>query len=116
YIFFFSSRRRHTRFSRDWSSDVCSSDLELARQRICLSSLVRDVLHRSTTRARSKDREDRSREAGCRLLEGSSSWRFSCAPMIALPIGRRLCGQGRYAMFSLFASKYAGSVCRKFSI
>src|SRR5690606_4589825 len=26
--FFFSSRRRHTSFSRDWSSDVCSSDLE----------------------------------------------------------------------------------------
>src|SRR5690606_38920186 len=33
-IFFFSSRRRHTRFSRDWSSDVCSSDLPpLARVR-----------------------------------------------------------------------------------
>src|SRR5690606_24496099 len=28
--FFFSSRRRHTRFSRDWSSDVCSSDLGFA--------------------------------------------------------------------------------------
>src|SRR5690606_41192277 len=27
--FFFSSRRRHTSFSRDWSSDVCSSDLPL---------------------------------------------------------------------------------------
>src|SRR6266511_4610491 len=27
HFFFFSSRRRHTRFSRDWSSDVCSSDL-----------------------------------------------------------------------------------------
>src|SRR5690606_39362309 len=26
---FFSCRRRHTRFSRDWSSDVCSSDLKL---------------------------------------------------------------------------------------
>src|SRR2546422_7974760 len=26
-FFFFSSRRRHTRRSRDWSSDVCSSDL-----------------------------------------------------------------------------------------
>src|SRR5690606_29756727 len=26
-LFFFSSGRRHTRFSRDWSSDVCSSDL-----------------------------------------------------------------------------------------
>src|SRR5690606_7695020 len=29
-LFFFSSRRRHTRFSRDWSSDVCSSDLDLS--------------------------------------------------------------------------------------
>src|SRR3712207_8850451 len=27
-IFFFSSRRRHTRYWRDWSSDVCSSDLD----------------------------------------------------------------------------------------
>src|SRR3712207_8608702 len=27
-LFFFSSRRRHTRYWRDWSSDVCSSDLE----------------------------------------------------------------------------------------
>src|SRR5207249_5588604 len=27
-LFFFSSRRRHTRSKRDWSSDVCSSDLE----------------------------------------------------------------------------------------
>src|SRR5439155_10140301 len=26
-FFFFSSRRRHTRWPRDWSSDVCSSDL-----------------------------------------------------------------------------------------
>src|SRR5690606_39929539 len=30
--FFFSSRRRHTRFSRDWSSDVCSSDLGASKQ------------------------------------------------------------------------------------
>src|SRR5690606_39278887 len=28
-VVFFSSRRRHTSFSRDWSSDVCSSDLQL---------------------------------------------------------------------------------------
>src|SRR6476620_2958903 len=27
-FFFFSSRRRHTRYWRDWSSDVCSSDLD----------------------------------------------------------------------------------------
>src|SRR5438105_12033648 len=29
FFFFFSSRRRHTRSTRDWSSDVCSSDLTL---------------------------------------------------------------------------------------
>src|SRR5687768_9121663 len=34
--FFFSSRRRHTRCSRDWSSDVCSSDLQI-RQSIAYS-------------------------------------------------------------------------------
>src|SRR5690606_24153368 len=32
--FFFSSRRRHTRFSRDWSSDVCSSDLPLSYKNV----------------------------------------------------------------------------------
>src|SRR5699024_11926725 len=33
--FFFSSRRRHTRSKRDWSSDVCSSDLgSMSRQEI----------------------------------------------------------------------------------
>src|SRR5438067_5191480 len=31
-VFFFSSRRRHTISKRDWSSDVCSSDLFLTRQ------------------------------------------------------------------------------------
>src|SRR5690606_39819816 len=35
---FFSSRRRHTRFSRDWSSDVCSSDL--SAQTVSLADYV----------------------------------------------------------------------------
>src|SRR5437762_9094740 len=30
FFFFFSSRRRHTRYIGDWSSDVCSSDLQAA--------------------------------------------------------------------------------------
>src|SRR5690606_40835934 len=34
WVFIFSSRRRHTRFSRDWSSDVCSSDLDGGDDRI----------------------------------------------------------------------------------
>src|SRR5437660_4708792 len=33
FFFFFSSRRRHTRWPRDWSSDVCSSDLRLFQER-----------------------------------------------------------------------------------
>src|SRR2546430_9542686 len=32
FSFFFSSRRRHTRFDCDWSSDVCSSDLSAHRE------------------------------------------------------------------------------------
>src|SRR2546421_9518115 len=39
FFFFFSSRRRHTRSDRDWSSDVCSSDL--------LAALVGDVMDTS---------------------------------------------------------------------
>src|SRR2546422_433610 len=39
FFFFFSSRRRHTRCSRDWSSDVCSSDL-----------LLHQVVERATER------------------------------------------------------------------
>src|SRR3712207_7544629 len=31
-FFFFSSRRRHTRYWRDWSSDVCSSDLDWSKR------------------------------------------------------------------------------------
>src|SRR5690606_41120755 len=42
--FFFSSRRRHTRFSRDWSSDVCSSDLAPWREHIDLGDQA-EVAH-----------------------------------------------------------------------
>src|SRR5262249_58551856 len=34
FVFFFSSRRRHTRLVSDWSSDVCSSDLKIANDSI----------------------------------------------------------------------------------
>src|SRR3712207_7700924 len=39
-FFFFSSRRRHTRYWRDWSSDVCSSDLVADRS---IQELTRDL-------------------------------------------------------------------------
>src|SRR5215510_15687507 len=42
--FFFSSRRRHTRWPRDWSSDVCSSDLELEPRRDAAEKLDERVV------------------------------------------------------------------------
>src|SRR5690606_14914824 len=49
-IFLFSSRRRHTRFSRDWSSDVCSSDLAYRRQRVDEDGALRDATRLHTER------------------------------------------------------------------
>src|SRR5205807_7733472 len=40
-LFFFSSRRRHTRLQGDWSSDVCSSDLIYGRRNCASSSSTR---------------------------------------------------------------------------
>src|SRR5256884_4789181 len=56
-IFFFSSRRRHTRCSRDWSSDVCSSDLLPQRVRVFPDLLMAQGSHKAAV------------EAGERLLE-----------------------------------------------
>src|SRR5207249_5902048 len=42
FFFFFSSRRRHTRSKRDWSSDVCSSDLHALHVRPSLDPALRD--------------------------------------------------------------------------
>src|SRR6266567_6220370 len=47
FFFFFSSRRRHTRFDCDWSSDVCSSDLDVAG----FSDPVRNDSDRDVVRA-----------------------------------------------------------------
>src|SRR5215207_10378263 len=43
-FFFFSSRRRHTRSTRDWSSDVCSSDLAAPELRLQLEDADPGVL------------------------------------------------------------------------
>src|SRR6266550_5188417 len=69
WFFFFSSRRRHTRCSRDWSSDVCSSDLSLQRGRELLVEHDLPGLQRAAQGAKGlnvlevvrRDGEDRSR-------------------------------------------------------
>src|SRR5256885_12150256 len=45
FFFFFSSRRRHTRLQGDWSSDVCSSDLQRLRFQ-CSRRFLRHVARR----------------------------------------------------------------------
>src|SRR5690348_17926324 len=52
--FFFSSRRRHTRWTGDWSSDVCSSDLfwQLRMKKRTSNRLVLATTHEETDKAR----------------------------------------------------------------
>src|SRR2546430_5403915 len=59
YMYFFSSRRRHTRFDCEWSSDVCSSDLmlEIDMQGDCRLTVAFRALLRHEI-----DKADRSEE------------------------------------------------------
>src|SRR3712207_8551982 len=64
-FFFFSSRRRHTRYWRDWSSDVCSSDLGAevieARERVEVPAGLRVQV-----RDAAREEVERSAEAAAR--------------------------------------------------
>src|SRR5699024_11229346 len=44
-FFFFSSRRRHTRSKRDWSSDVCSSDLDVGYRIVGVTASILGTDH-----------------------------------------------------------------------
>src|SRR3984885_4355105 len=67
-VFFFSSRRRHTRCGRDWSSDVCSSDLYLERRNPAFETKMAEVLcvyrEVAVLRAAEAGAGDRAREGG----------------------------------------------------
>src|SRR5699024_12047947 len=78
HVFFFSSRRRHTRSKRDWSSDVCSSDLteraataggttdDLAAAEASLSRVLRrqaELAERTDDPGRARDHLAAAREA-----------------------------------------------------
>src|SRR2546421_9461345 len=47
-FFFFSSRRRHTRSDRDWSSDVCSSDLARKTMRLNATAWTHSLVNQTT--------------------------------------------------------------------
>src|SRR5690606_3720617 len=71
-IFFFSSRRRHTRFSRDWSSDVCSSDLNYKNVFDTISGFMRPKLSDGSF----KKEFDPMDTHGQGFIEGNS-WNYS---------------------------------------
>src|SRR3989454_3868000 len=69
-IFFFSSRRRHTRLQGDWSSDVCSSDLgPTARARLARA-------RRSAERVQIITKAEAEANTGKRV-PGTKTWRFT---------------------------------------
>src|SRR5699024_2248478 len=72
-VFFFSSRRRHTSSKRDWSSDVCSSDLMRLRQAI-------NAREKELSRARSRAQRQALHNAVSELRKGD---------VVRLPRGRR---------------------------
>src|SRR3989454_10893090 len=75
-LFFFSSRRRHTRLQGDWSSDVCSSDLD-------------DVVQRARGRA------DAARVADQRVTEPGSRYIDFLIPGL---LGMNLMGSGLWGV------------------
>src|SRR5699024_11617000 len=65
YIFFFSSRRRHTRSKRDWSSDVCSSDLsflQIKKQNELVEVIKETLATPSLAQAQELKRKSQSEE------------------------------------------------------
>src|SRR5437762_1615286 len=80
-IFFFSSRRRHTRYIGDWSSDVCSSDLRLLHFCLRLFALVlRQIIEGGNALARGT----RSFPAAKRLITGPGAGR---GPLRTINVG-----------------------------
>src|SRR5690606_40660206 len=100
--FFFSSRRRHTRFSRDWSSDVCSSDLSSRFVRKGLDRALRLSSARAIVRAPTPDMyvslvASRLLRDGLYMIDGTAVlvWseigRASCRERVGVGGG---CGRG----------------------
>src|SRR5207247_7863705 len=90
--FFFTSRRRHTRSTRDWSSDVCSSDLATAQRDPLFKTEILPVLEKSCVQCHGPQRKmaklDLSTFTG--MMEGGSSGPV-IAPGKPEQIGRASC-------------------------
>src|SRR2546421_7646648 len=88
-FFFFSSRRRHTRSDRDWSSDVCSSDLLHGDSDLASSYAIYTVLH----------------QLGCR-------WYFPSPLGEVLPLARTLAVKEQALVTGRSEERRVGKECR----
>src|SRR2546430_10811645 len=84
YYFFFSSRRRHTRFDCDWSSDVCSSDL------VAHAVEVAGVQQRDPGVQGGMDRGERSEEHSLNSSHSQISYAVFCLKKKQHGTGNRL--------------------------
>src|SRR5215510_7782858 len=95
-FFFFSSRRRHTRWPRDWSSDVCSSDLAHGRARRHVRCALLLAFHlkigAGERERRERQTEEEPDEFGYEAAEVSEvQWIGSVDPtLVGREIGRAL--------------------------
>src|SRR5207253_5392839 len=90
-FFFFSSRRRHTRWPRDWSSDVCSSDLLQALEQ-ALDSRFEDVgFHLKYAEALFARGRVKEAAVECRVLLHQDAYNFNGNLLLANEIGRASC-------------------------
>src|SRR5258707_8984068 len=110
-LFFFSSRRRHTRYWRDWSSDVCSSDL-VDREEITVVGRIPEPAYAegaseaekaATVEGRIKEFRERTRDARMAVardaqhkFERKVSWGVRCGDQgrlfthLSVPVMTRL--------------------------
>src|SRR6266567_8415428 len=82
-VFFFSSRRRHTRCDCDWSSDVCSSDLDVR----WVAMEAKALLEEMGLRGRPKTSGSRGMHVNARIQQ---RWSFTEVRRAALAFSREI--------------------------
>src|SRR5690606_40839990 len=87
-LLFFSSRRRHTRFSRDWSSDVCSSDLPTGIPTAWAEAADRAT--RPPARSAACDKEEGAAAAARFPVDPAQIGRASCRERVQTSVGAGL--------------------------
>src|SRR5271166_4372520 len=89
FFFFFSSRRRHTRWPRDWSSDVCSSDLVAEQAGSLSESAVRNALRAAIETAQDSIEETQKVMAAMGCGTGTDAG-GKMAPSVAMALARKV--------------------------